>query len=181
MGGVLACTIHTAVEACYNDIVRRLSSLPFPQDLMAKDRAASRLSQLTRFSPNPRGAHGVTSRLVSLVATTVLRASHLVSDQHRNALMIAVFGFKVGATFGKTPLNRHIVANIPFIISPSSTKALEWWFTSAEERLAVSRVLPPPPPPPMPRPSTKGVGLPSDPKLCPICRYEDTIRGAAWG
>jgi len=60
-------------------------------------------------------------------------------------------------------------------ISSSSIKALEWWFTSAEERLAVSRVLPPPPPPPMPRPSPKGVGLTSDPKLCPICRFVDPI------
>ena len=66
---------------------------------MAKDRAASRLSQLARFSTSPRGAHGVQGiayHLVSLVTTTVLRASYLASDHHRNALMLAVFGFKVG-------------------------------------------------------------------------------------
>lgn len=66
---------------------------------MAKDRAASRRSQLARFSrsaQDPRGgASALTSRIVSLAATTVLRASHLASDHHRNALMLAVFGFKV--------------------------------------------------------------------------------------
>eukprot|EP00798_Chlamydomonas_sp_ICE-L_P022822 gene22822-29993_t len=70
----------------------------------------------------------------------LLGGYHFVADHSRNSLMLAVFGFK----------------------------ALEWWYTSAEERLAMSKALPPPPPPPVLQPSPSGLALPSDPALCPF-------------
>ena len=69
------------------------------QDLMAKDRAASRRAQLSRISPTGGGAPaGLAARVASAVAAGALRATYLVSDHHRNALMLAVFGFKVGGS-----------------------------------------------------------------------------------
>jgi hypothetical protein len=47
---------------------------------------------------------------------------------------------------------------------------LEWWYTSAEEKLAAEQKLAPPPPPPPPLPSPSGVPLPADPALCPLCQ-----------
>lgn len=49
-------------------------------------------------------------------------------------------------------------------------KILEWWFTSAEERLSAGAALPPPPPPKAPHPHPQGVGLPASPGDCPLCR-----------
>ncbi|KAF8065928.1 PEX12 [Scenedesmus sp. PABB004] len=71
-----------------------------------------------------------------------LRGSAAVSDHLRSALILAVFGFKI----------------------------LEWWYTSAEDRLASAAALPPPPAPPAPKPHPRGVGLPADPADCPLCR-----------
>lgn len=47
---------------------------------------------------------------------------------------------------------------------------LEWWYTSAEDKLATEKKLAPPPPPPPLMPAPDGVPLPSDPSLCPLCR-----------
>lgn len=47
---------------------------------------------------------------------------------------------------------------------------LEWWYTSAEDKLAAEKKLAPPPPPPPPMPAPGGMALPSVPSLCPICR-----------
>lgn len=52
---------------------------------------------------------------------------------------------------------------------PACLQLLEWWYTSAEQRLGGSKALPPPPPPPAPRPAPDGVPLPSDVALCPLC------------
>jgi len=71
-----------------------------------------------------------------------LRGLALVSDHSRSALILGVFGFK----------------------------ALEWWFTSAEGRLAAGKAVPPPPPPPPIPPARGGTGLPADPCACPLCR-----------
>ena len=79
---------------------------------MAKDRAEARRTQFARLAPSPladavqSGAGGTSlssssglpaaaRALASRTAAGILRASHLVSDHHRNALMLAVFGFKV--------------------------------------------------------------------------------------
>ena len=68
---------------------------------MAKDRAASRRAQLSRCSPPGGGPPaGLAARAASAVAAGALRATYLVSDHHRNALMLAVFGFKVGQLDG---------------------------------------------------------------------------------
>ncbi|KIZ01135.1 Peroxisome assembly protein 12 [Monoraphidium neglectum] len=47
---------------------------------------------------------------------------------------------------------------------------LEWWYASAEDRLAAGKAIPPPPAPPPPAPHPDGVGLPEDPATCPLCR-----------
>lgn len=51
---------------------------------------------------------------------------------------------------------------------------LEWWFTSAEQKLADQRKLPIPPPPPPVHPHPNGVQMPDDPTMCPICRQPRT-------
>lgn len=51
---------------------------------------------------------------------------------------------------------------------------LEWWYTSAEEKLGAQKALPPPPPPPIPHPAADGLQLPEDPAVCPICRKRRT-------
>ncbi|KAG2438548.1 hypothetical protein HXX76_005099 [Chlamydomonas incerta] len=78
----------------------------------------------------------------------VLGARWLLEDHTRSALILAVFGFK----------------------------ALEWWYTAAEDTLAKGKALPlpPPPPPPRPLPPPLGVGLPADPSDCPLCRKRTT-------
>eukprot|EP00249_Psilotum_nudum_P001875 c14616_g1_i1 orf=248-1411(+) len=48
-------------------------------------------------------------------------------------------------------------------------KMVEWWYQSAEERITAPSVYPPPPPPPPPKVAEKGVPLPSDRRLCPLC------------
>jgi hypothetical protein len=78
----------------------------------------------------------------------LLRAGHLASDNARSGLILALFGFK----------------------------ALEWWFSSAEARLAATRALPPPPAPKPPPPHPRGCGLPASADgagaapPCPLCR-----------
>ncbi|CAL8466830.1 g6366 [Coccomyxa elongata] len=84
--------------------------------------------------------------IVRLVQEGVLRAGYALSDHTRNALILAIFGFKL----------------------------LEWWYTSAEDKLATEKKLAPPPPPPPPMPAPDGVPLPSDPSLCPLCRQART-------
>lgn len=46
---------------------------------------------------------------------------------------------------------------------------LEWWYTSAEEKVGAQKALPPPPPPPLPQPAAEGLQLPDEPMTCPIC------------
>ena len=75
-------------------------------------------------------------------ARAALRARFLLADHAGSALILAVFGFK----------------------------ALEWWYTTAEDRLAAGKALPPPPAPPPPAPHPDGVPLPALPSECPLCR-----------
>lgn len=54
-------------------------------------------------------------------------------------------------------------------------KLLEWWYTSAEQRLGENKALPPPPPPPVVKPDSKsGIPLPRDIRKCPLCTRERT-------
>ncbi|GAB4816887.1 hypothetical protein N2152v2_003933 [Parachlorella kessleri] len=84
--------------------------------------------------------------LLQLLRRGWLRAGELATDHTRSVLILSVFAFKL----------------------------LEWWYTSAEQRLGGSKALPPPPPPPAPRPSPQGVPLPPDVSLCPLCRRSRT-------
>lgn len=81
-----------------------------------------------------------------LVQQAWLRGSYLLTDHTRNALILSVFAFK----------------------------ALEWWYTSAEGKLAGQAVLPPPPPPPPPPGHPQGLPLPEDPADCAICSQQRT-------
>ncbi|KAA6419431.1 MAG: Peroxisome biogenesis 12 [Trebouxia sp. A1-2] len=81
-----------------------------------------------------------------LVSQGWLRSAYAFADHTRNALILSVFAFKL----------------------------LEWWYTSAEEKLGAQQALPPPPPPPPPKPSPDGLKLPGDPTTCPICRKRRT-------
>ncbi|KXZ52227.1 hypothetical protein GPECTOR_10g858 [Gonium pectorale] len=120
------------------------------QDLMAADKAKQdrRQAALGALAAGAGGASGAGSRVRSALLRRLLGARWLVEDHARTALILAVFGFK----------------------------ALEWWYTTAEDSLAKGKALPPPPPPPPPRPvpPPAGVGLPADPSECPICRKRTT-------
>lgn len=51
---------------------------------------------------------------------------------------------------------------------------LEWWFTSAEQKLTSQKKLPVPPPPPLLVRHVDGIPLPDDAADCPICRQKRT-------
>ena len=51
---------------------------------------------------------------------------------------------------------------------------LEWWYTSAEQKLALQKNLAVPPPPPLLGPHPDGVALPRNPETCPLCRQKRT-------
>jgi peroxin-12 len=122
--------------------------LPHTPDSAPHARAAApaqaeleRLKQLRR-QQQLAAAAAVRPRPAAALARAWVRCSSLLTDHLRSVLLLSVFGFKV----------------------------LEWWYTSAEERLAAAAALPPPPPPPAPCPHPKGVPLPSDAHKCPLCR-----------
>jgi len=73
-----------------------------------------------------------------------VRVSAAIGTHTRSALILAVFGYKL----------------------------LEWWYTSAEQKLGGQQAPPPPPPPPAPKPSPQGIRLPNDLGICPLCRAE---------
>lgn len=61
---------------------------------------------------------------------------------------------------------------LPLSTASPSSQLLEWWYSSAEQRLGEQKALPPPPPPPpLPPvpPSAGGLALPADAALCPLC------------
>ncbi|KAI8475553.1 MAG: Pex12 amino terminal region-domain-containing protein [Monoraphidium minutum] len=82
------------------------------------------------------------SRIARGAGRAWLAARFAAADHTSSALILAVFGFKI----------------------------LEWWYTSAEDRLASGKAIPPPPAPPPPAPHPEGAGLPDDPAACPLCR-----------
>ncbi|DBB06285.1 TPA: hypothetical protein ACH3X1_011860 [Trebouxia sp. C0004] len=93
-----------------------------------------------------QSAQQSSSVLWRLVSQGWLRSAYAFADHTRNALILSVFAFKL----------------------------LEWWYTSAEERLGAQQALPPPSPPPPPKPSPDGLKLPEDATTCPICRKRRT-------
>ncbi|KAK9868707.1 hypothetical protein WJX84_006575 [Apatococcus fuscideae] len=84
--------------------------------------------------------------LLQLLQRGWLRATWAVADHTRNALILSVFGFKL----------------------------LEWWYNSAEGRIAGQQKKPPPPPPNPPLPVVDGIDLPSDPGICGLCQRPRT-------
>ncbi|WIA17383.1 hypothetical protein OEZ85_014241 [Tetradesmus obliquus] len=82
------------------------------------------------------------SRVAAAARKWWLLGSAAAADHLRTVLILSVFGFKI----------------------------LEWWYSSAEDRLSSAAALPPPPPPPAPKPHPAGVGLPADVARCPLCR-----------
>ncbi|KAL3154018.1 hypothetical protein ABBQ32_013570 [Trebouxia sp. C0010 RCD-2024] len=91
------------------------------------------------------------SVILRLLSQGWLKSTYAFADHTRNALILSVFAFKL----------------------------LEWWYTSAEEKLGAQQALPPPPPPPPPKPSPDGLQLPDDATLCPICKRKRTNPGMA--
>eukprot|EP00877_Chromochloris_zofingiensis_P013434 jgi/Chrzof1/8344/Cz03g06270.t1 len=105
------------------------------------------LAQMERDKQQHRAADLAHARQRKPWAASILsqlwhHAVNIVNDHTRTVLILAVFGFKI----------------------------LEWWYTSAEERLSANQLLPPPPPPKAPLPHPDGVPLPDDPAACPLCR-----------
>lgn len=80
--------------------------------------------------------------ILQRVRTAWVRISSTAGTHTRSALILAVFGYKL----------------------------LEWWYTSAEQKLGGQQAPPPPPPPPAPKPSPHGIHLPNDLGICPLCR-----------
>jgi len=87
------------------------------------------------------GAAELATRLVGLMGGGMLRTLYFVSDNLQSGLIASVLVFKV----------------------------MEWWYTQAEERLKPNVTLPIPPPPPVPVPHPKGLSLPGDRRVCPLC------------
>lgn len=151
-----ASPVHHPVLQALGVTMARVSG----QDLMAAERAktARRQATLASLSAPSAAAAGAAAGVAAAAAPSRLAAGRLwllrrlltarwaVEDNTRGALILAVFGFK----------------------------ALEWWYTTAEDQVARGKALPPPPPPPPPRPSPRGVGLPADPSDCPVCRRRTT-------
>ncbi|KAJ9523204.1 hypothetical protein QJQ45_023990, partial [Haematococcus lacustris] len=129
-----ACPAHRPVLHALGLQLARVSASDM-SSMEQRKQAARKATLAATHRPGSPAAIGIVQR-------GALRAAYGVSDHYRNALIMAVFGFK----------------------------ALEWWFTSAEERLAAGKSLAPPSPPPPQQPSLRGVGLPLDPATCPVCR-----------
>lgn len=69
----------------------------------------------------------------------------------------------------KTIYNTLDFAQTGLIASVFLFKMMEWWYQSAEERVTAPTVYPAPPPPPAPKVAEKGIPLPKDRRVCPLC------------
>lgn len=157
------------------------------QDQERRRRRAERLSRLARPGGGPW--------LWRLLRQGWARAGHLAADHTRSTLILAVFAFKVRRLLSlphprrpshppqgrappgvaDTPLCHLPLPRLSHLLTsprPAPPQLLEWWYTSAEQRLGDPKALPPPPPPPaLPAVGVAagGVALPDDVALCPLC------------
>lgn len=74
----------------------------------------------------------------------------------------------------KTIYNTLDFAQTGLIASVFLFKMVEWWYQSAEERVTAPTVYPAPPPPPAPKAAEKGIPLPKDKRVCPLCMKKRT-------
>ncbi|MCO5568226.1 hypothetical protein L7F22_021922 [Adiantum nelumboides] len=74
----------------------------------------------------------------------------------------------------KTIYNALDFAQTGLIASVFLFKMMEWWYQSAEERVSAPTIYPAPPPPPAPKAAEKGVPLPKDKRVCPLCMKKRT-------
>ncbi|KAH7291460.1 hypothetical protein KP509_29G017800 [Ceratopteris richardii] len=74
----------------------------------------------------------------------------------------------------KTLYNALDFAQTGLIASVFLFKMMEWWYQSAEERVTAPTVYPAPPPPPAPKAAEKGIPLPKDRRICPLCLKKRT-------
>lgn len=74
----------------------------------------------------------------------------------------------------KTVYNALDFAQTGLIASVFLFKMMEWWYQSAEERVTAPIVYPAPPPPPAPKAAEKGIPLPKDKRVCPLCMKKRT-------
>ena len=107
------------------------------------------------------------------------RLQQAISDHTRTALILAVFGFKVGIPIAYWCIHLSISIIDIFCFSDFITmyhaacwlhvQALEWWYTTAEEALGSNAPLPIPPPPPAFSTIHGEYKLPKDTTICPLC------------
>lgn len=69
----------------------------------------------------------------------------------------------------RTVYNTLDYAQTGLIASVFLFKMMEWWYQTAEGRVTAPTVYPAPPPPPAPKPAEKGIPLPKDRRVCPLC------------
>ncbi|KAI5058088.1 hypothetical protein GOP47_0026892 [Adiantum capillus-veneris] len=74
----------------------------------------------------------------------------------------------------KTLYNTLDFAQTGLIASVFLFKMMEWWYQSAEERVTAPTMYPAPPPPPAPKVAEKGIPLPKDKRVCPLCMKKRT-------
>ncbi|MCO5576733.1 hypothetical protein L7F22_030550 [Adiantum nelumboides] len=74
----------------------------------------------------------------------------------------------------KTIYNALDFAQTVLIASVFLFKMMEWWYQSAEERVSAPTIYPAPPPPPAPKVAEKGIPLPKDKRVCPLCMKKRT-------
>ncbi|MCO5596351.1 hypothetical protein L7F22_050412 [Adiantum nelumboides] len=74
----------------------------------------------------------------------------------------------------KTIYNALDFAQTGLIASVFLFKMMEWWYQSAEERVSAPTIYPAPPPPPAPKVAEKGIPLPKDKRVCPLCMKKRT-------
>eukprot|EP00879_Flechtneria_rotunda_P025849 GHRR01027501.1.p1 GENE.GHRR01027501.1~~GHRR01027501.1.p1 ORF type:complete len:323 (+),score=103.21 GHRR01027501.1:793-1761(+) len=121
--------------------------------------------------------HLLGQRLVRLSGSE-MAMMHLAKEQHRQQQLLRAqqHGSQAARLLhswwlkGASVLTDHMRSVL--ICSIFAFKILEWWYTSAEDRLSSAAALPPPPAPPPPASDPKGVGLPGNTAQCPICRQK---------
>lgn len=106
---------------------------------LAATAASTAAKRAQRLVPTRGAGYGFS--FFSLFQRTFLRIGYAVSENIHSTLILVVFGYKL----------------------------LEWWYTSGEHKLGGNGPVPPPPPPPPPPISSRGVQLPEDKSLCPLC------------
>jgi peroxin-12 len=121
--------------------------------------------------------HLLGMKLVRLTGPEMMKAEQAKQQQRQQQLQRMIQGRSPAAAFlakawvGASAAFADHTRSI-LILTVFGFKALEWWYTSAEDKLASNKALPPPPPPRAPMPAPGGVGLPPSREHCPLCKQK---------